>query len=138
MLLLYCKCMHVQTILVASADYEEASVIVECLDSAGYRVLLTDSGSGVSSIVNAERPDLLLLEWGLPDLSSLAVIRVLRADLSVAKTPIMLRGIAMREEDILLGLEAGADLCLREPFHPKVIVARVQSLLRRYQNSCPV
>lgn len=129
--------MQARTILVASADYEQTHVIVHCLFSVGYRVLVTDKGAGVVDLLLSKRPDLLLIEWGLPDLSSLAVIRAVRADASISRIPVLLRGLDMREEDVLLGLEAGADLCLREPFHPKVLVARVQSLLRRCHDLDP-
>jgi DNA-binding response OmpR family regulator len=120
-----------QMILVVSPNPDRSKMIGDCMERAGYQVLIADGGQNALETIHKKQPDLVLLEWKLPDLSSLALIRFIRSDELIARPIIILEGIEMKEEDVMLGLEAGADLCLKEPFHPKVIVARVRALLRR-------
>jgi len=83
-------------------------------------------------MIQEEKPALVILDYALPGFSSLAIIRALRAKGgNNGKLPVVLMGASMREEDVLIGLEVGADLCLAESFHPQVFVARIRSLLRR-------
>lgn len=120
-----------QTILVVSPDHDHSRRLRECLEKAGYRVLVVGLGLSALEMIQNRAPDLVLFDWKLPDLNSLAVIRQIRAGESTMQLPIILKGIEMVEEDLILGLEAGADLCLKEPFHPEVLIARVRALLRR-------
>jgi DNA-binding response OmpR family regulator len=82
-------------------------------------------------LIHTERPVLVILDFELPDYNSMAIIRSLRSESLNHHIPIILVGSTMQEEDALIGLEVGADLCLLETFHPQVFVARVRSLLRR-------
>ena len=123
--------MRKQTILVVSPDHEQCKSISDFLEGAGYEVLTANLGYTALEMIRDRKPDLMLLEWKLPDLSGLAVIRIIRSDKQISNLLIILEGMDMKEEDVMLGLEVGADLCLKEPFHPKVIVARIRALLRR-------
>ncbi len=120
-----------QTILVVSPSPDQSKMIGDCIERAGYQVLIADGGQSALETIRKKKPDLVLIEWRLPDLSSLALIRMVRSDEQITRPIIILEGVEMKEEDVMLGLEAGADLCLKEPFHPKVIVARIRALLRR-------
>jgi len=71
----------------------------------------------------------------LPGINSLAIIRSLRSEEINGRIPVILIGANLHEEDVLIGLEVGADLCLLEAFHPQVFVARVRSLIRRAETS---
>ncbi len=88
-------------------------------------------GSAVLELIHSMDPALVILDIDLPDYNSLAIIRALRAEEILSHTPVILMGPGVREEDVLLGLEVGADLCLLETYHPQVFIARVRSLLRR-------
>jgi DNA-binding response OmpR family regulator len=94
----------------------------------------TRRGTGVIDLIQAEKPTLIILDEELPDYNSLAIIRSLRSDGMNDSLFVILMGSNMREEDVLIGLEVGADLCLLETFHPQVFVARVRSLLRRTES----
>lgn len=120
-----------QTILLISADPYHARLIQNCLAEAGYRVLTSESGERALEIIRIKKPGLVVLDWKLPDLSGLAIIRIIRADERMPKLPIILVGGQMRDEDRLIALETGADLCLAETFQPKVFIARARALLRR-------
>ncbi len=119
--------------MVVSSDHYRSALVRDCLEQAGYRVWLAETAQSLALAISAIKPDLLLLDWKLPDQNSLALIRDLRSDRQAAGLLIILWGTDMKEEDIMLGLEAGADMCLREPFHPQVLVARVRAVLRRSQ-----
>lgn len=128
--------MEKEIVLVASSDLYQTKVLQSSLEGAGYVVITCDSGESALQIVHQARPILLVLEWKMPDLSGLAIIRILRSEAQFARLPIMLIGAGMSEEDRLLGFETGADVCLSEAFDPKVFVARARALLRRiYENN---
>lgn len=85
-------------------------------------------------LILVEKPSLIILDIELPDFNSLAIIRSLRSEEFSSHTPVILIGSNLQEEDVLIGLEVGTDLCLLEPFHPQLFVARVRSLLRRAES----
>ncbi len=119
-------------ILLFSADNSLIQPVTGCLKEAGYKVILSQQGIGALDTIQKEKPALVILDHDLPGLNSLAIIRALRADGgNNGRLPVILMGANMREEDVLIGLEIGADLCLAESFHPQVFMARVRSLLRR-------
>jgi DNA-binding response OmpR family regulator len=120
-------------ILLITADDSTANNMLISLQQAGYKVVRISRGTGAIEVIKAEKPGLLILDVELPDYNSLAIIRALRSNGSNNQLPVILMGSHMHAEDVLLGLEIGADLCLMETFHPQVFVARVRSLLRRYQ-----
>jgi DNA-binding response OmpR family regulator len=120
-------------ILLITADDSTANNMLISLQQAGYKVVRISRGTGAIEVIKAEKPGLLILDVELPDYNSLAIIRALRSNGSNNQLPVILMGSNMHAEDVLLGLEIGADLCLMETFHPQVFVARVRSLLRRYQ-----
>jgi DNA-binding response OmpR family regulator len=130
--------MFKQTILVVTPNADPSNVICASLEEAGYQVVVASLGQSALSAIHNLRPELVFLEWRLPDLNSLALIRSIRSDEWAANLPIIIHGTDMQDEDFLMGLEAGADFCLREPFHPGVFIARVRALLRRCHDFAPV
>jgi DNA-binding response OmpR family regulator len=117
--------------MLISADEDLTRSVSTCLLQAGYKVTHTSRGSKAMELIHAEHPTLIVLDHGLADYNSLAIIRALHVETLNHRIPIILIGATLREEDALIGLEVGADLCLLETFHPQVFVARVRSLLRR-------
>jgi DNA-binding response OmpR family regulator len=118
-------------ILLISADDSMSHSVCSCLIASGHKVIHISCGVGATDIIRAEKPALVVLDIALPDFNSLAIVRSIRSDGLSDTLPVILIGSNMKEEDVLIGLEAGADLCLLENFHPQVFVARVRSLLRR-------
>ena len=119
-----------QKIMVISPDSNQAGSMVACLQGAGYRAAAAEVSQGALDDLCRQNPDLLLLEWQLPDLSALSLARQIRQDGCLSKVPVILMGAGIGEEDALLALDAGADQCWREPFNPRVLVARVRAFLR--------
>jgi two-component system OmpR family response regulator len=118
-------------ILLITADDSMATSIITCLSQSGYQVVRSARGMSALELIHAEKPACLILDVELPDYNSMAIIRSLRSTDGDERLPVILMGSNLREEEALLGLEVGADLCLRETFHPQVFVARIRSLLRR-------
>ncbi len=118
-------------ILIISADDTLTHPIITCLVQAKYKVTHTSYGQAGLELIRLENPRLVVLDINLTDFNSLAIIRALRSDELSHHIPVILVGSNMKEDDVLLSLEVGADLCLRDAFHPQVFIAHVRSLLRR-------
>ena len=118
----------VSTVLVVDDEPKITRLVGDYLDRAGLRVVQAATGSDALDRARAERPDLIVLDLGLPDLDGLDVLRRLRAESSV---PIVILTARSDETDLVVGLELGADDYVVKPFGPKELVARVRALLRR-------
>jgi DNA-binding response OmpR family regulator len=116
------------TILLVEDTRELAQVIARELASSGYRALLAGNGRAALDLHARERPDLVILDWMLPGMSGLDVLRELR---STAATPILMLTARGEEADRVIGLELGADDYLPKPFSMRELIARVRALLRR-------
>jgi DNA-binding response OmpR family regulator len=121
-------------IMLISADTSMSLSVITCLSQTGYKVIHVTKGGGAIDLIHAEKPSLIIIDMVLPDYNSLTIIRSIRSEELYNRTPVILMGSNIREEDVWIGLEVGADLCLLETFHPQVFVARVRSLLRRTES----
>ena len=117
-----------QTILVVDDEPKIARLARDYLEHAGFAVLTAGDGSSALRAVGARRPDLIVLDLGLPGLDGLDVMRSIR---SAGSTPIVVLTARDTELDKLLGLELGADDYVTKPFSPRELVARVRAVLRR-------
>ena len=116
------------TILLVEDAYELAQVISRELEVSGYRVLHAGDGIAALQMHSAEQPALVILDWMLPKLDGLEVLRRLRQS---AATPVLMLTARGEETDRVVGLELGADDYLTKPFSMRELVARVRALLRR-------
>ena len=116
------------TVLVVEDEIEIARVVRDYLRNAGFEVIVVgDGGSAVASVRSA-KPDLLVLDLGLPGRDGLDVAREIRRS---SDTPIVMLTARGDETDRVVGLEIGADDYVVKPFSPKELVARVRAVLRR-------
>jgi two-component system, OmpR family, alkaline phosphatase synthesis response regulator PhoP len=116
------------TVLVVEDEIEIARVVRDYLRKAGFEVIVVgDGGSAVASVRSA-KPDLLVLDLGLPGRDGLDVAREIRR---WSDTPIVMLTARGDETDRIVGLEIGADDYVVKPFSPKELVARVRAVLRR-------
>ena len=97
----------------------------------GHEVLLAPSGAEGLRIARDARPDLVLLDWMLPDTPGLSFARKLRSERRTVAVPIILLTGRGCESDKITGLEAGADDYLIKPFSPRELLARIKAVLRR-------
>jgi two-component system alkaline phosphatase synthesis response regulator PhoP len=118
----------VPTVLVVDDAPEILRLTRDYLEHAGFAVLTASEGPEAIKLVRTRRPDLVVLDLGLPGLDGLDVTRELRRDSSV---PIIMLTARADESDKLVGLELGADDYVTKPFSPKELVARVRAVLRR-------
>jgi two-component system, OmpR family, alkaline phosphatase synthesis response regulator PhoP len=118
-------------IMVINPDRYQVGKMVACLQDAGYQVASSELAESALDDLCRQSPDMLLLEWQLPGLEVLHLVRNIRQDGCLARLPVILMGAGIREEEALQALESGADQCWREPFNPRLLVARVRAYLRR-------
>src|SRR5512133_2811626 len=117
-----------QRILVVEDEMQIARTLRDYLEVAGYEVTVVGDGGAALASARGERPDLVVLDLGLPTIDGLDVARELRR---TATTPIVMLTARGEESDRIVGLELGADDYLVKPFSPKELVARVRAVLRR-------
>ena len=103
------------------------------LEQEGFRTLIARDGADALELARRELPDLLLLDWMLPEMDGLEVCRVLKRDDKTRHIPIVMLTVKSEETDKVLGLEMGADDYITKPFSPRELVARVKAILRRAQ-----
>ncbi|HSN19000.1 MAG TPA: phosphate regulon transcriptional regulator PhoB [Gammaproteobacteria bacterium] len=123
--------MEEKSILVVEDERAIREMVVFTLKRAGFSVREAEDANAARHAVADRRPDLVLLDWMLPDLSGLELARSLRREDATRELPIMMLTARAAEDDKVLGLESGADDYLTKPFSSRELVARIQALLRR-------
>jgi len=115
-------------IMVVDDDQDLAEMLGIVLTGAGYEVDLVNRGDEVMPVFNAQNPDLVLLDVMLPGLNGVEVCKLIRENSMV---PIVMLSAKGDKQDIVAGLEAGADDYMVKPFEPSELVARMKVRLRR-------
>ena len=116
------------TILVVEDAHDLAQVITRELEANGYQVVLASDGRQALTLHASTQPALVILDWMLPGLDGLEVLRRLRQS---APTPVLMLTARGEETDRVVGLELGADDYLTKPFSMRELLARVRAQLRR-------
>ena len=122
------------TILIIEDEPDIAELIEYNLSQSGYSILVSNNGE--KGIENARKhlPDLILLDLMLPGIHGIDVCRILKNDKDTSSVSIIMLTALGQEEDIIKGLETGADDYVTKPFSFPVLEARIQSVLRRVKN----
>ncbi|HEY3684551.1 MAG TPA: response regulator transcription factor [Streptosporangiaceae bacterium] len=115
-------------ILVAEDDPKQAELVRRYLEREGHTTVVTHDGRAALDEARARRPDLVVLDVMMPRVDGLDVCRVLRAESDVA---VLMLTARTTEDDLLLGLDLGADDYMTKPYSPRELMARVRTLLRR-------
>ena len=103
------------------------------LEKAGFRTVVAQDGAKGLEAARREVPDLILLDWMLPEMEGLEVCRLLKQDRATKHIPVIMLTVKSDEADKVLGLELGADDYVTKPFSQRELLARIKSLLRRSQ-----
>jgi two-component system, OmpR family, alkaline phosphatase synthesis response regulator PhoP len=119
------------TILLVDDEPKIVQLGRDYLERAGFNVLTAADGLAAVAAFRSGRPDLIVLDLGLPGRDGLDVTRLVRKESGVPIVMLTARG---EESDKLVGLELGADDYMVKPFSPKELVARVRAVLRRSQS----
>src|ERR1041384_6825895 len=117
-----------KTILVVDDEPSIAQIAGDYLRHGGFGVITASNGADALALARAQRPDLIVLDLGLPRMDGLEVARTLRREGDI---PIIMLTARIEESDRLAGLELGADDYMTKPFSPRELVARGRSVLRR-------
>ncbi|MFF0794086.1 response regulator transcription factor [Streptomyces spiralis] len=118
-------CAHV---LVAEDDEMQAELIRRSLLAEGHTATVVHDGRAALDAARLHRPDLVVLDLMLPVIDGFGVCRVLRRDDDV---PVLMLTARSTEDDVLLGLELGADDYMTKPYSPRELMARIRTVLRR-------
>jgi DNA-binding response OmpR family regulator len=121
-----------RTILVVDDEPTLRETLVDALEADGFRVVSAADGREALATFRAERPDLVLLDLMLPELSGVEVCRIIRAESSV---PIVMLTAKDSELDKVVGLELGADDYVTKPFSLRELSARIRALFRRSEQA---
>ena len=121
-----------KTILVVDDEPKITQLVRDYLEGAGYGVRVAHDGKTALSLAKTEKPDLIVLDLGLPQMDGLDFTREYR---KVSNAPIIMLTARSEELDKLIGLELGADDYITKPFSPKELVARVRVVFRRIENA---
>ena len=115
-------------ILVVDDEPKIANLARDYLEHAGFSVFIAADGRAALLEIRQRRPDLVVLDLGLPEVDGLDVLRTVRRE---SQLPVVILTARDDELDTVLGLELGADDYLTKPFSPRELVARVRAVLRR-------
>jgi DNA-binding response OmpR family regulator len=121
-----------RTILVVEDETTLRETLAEALEAEGFRVVQAPDGREALTRFRADRPDLILLDLMLPELSGIEVCRIVRAESSV---PIVMLTAKDSELDKVVGLELGADDYITKPFSLRELTARIRALFRRSEQT---
>src|SRR5919202_3577006 len=116
-------------VLLVEDEPELRRLVMRELEAAGYHVRYAADGLAAVQLFAADPPDLVILDWMLPGLDGLEVLRRLR---QTSPVPVLMLTARAEEVDRVVGLEVGADDYLTKPFSTRELVARVRALLRRH------
>src|SRR6185312_14728698 len=119
-----------QRVLIVDDEPRYVRLIAVNLEASGYETLAARDGKSALDLAAAQKPDLVLLDIGLPAMDGFEVCRRIR---EFSASPIIMLTAKAGEADKVRGLDAGADDYLTKPFGPAELLARIRAVLRRVQ-----
>ena len=122
-------------ILIAEDEGALVTLLRYNLEREGYRVLQAQDGEEALLVANEQKPDLVLLDWMLPQLSGIEVCRRLRGRQETRNVPIIMLTARGEENDRIRGLDTGADDYITKPFSMTELLARLRAVMRRIRPS---
>jgi len=118
-------------ILIADDDRVTSRFVRSLLQGEGYEVLVADDGEHAFELALEHRPDLIVSDLIMPYRDGFEVLRALRGEKRLARIPVVILSMKDREEDIVRGLEEGADDYVVKPFKARELVVRIRKQLQR-------
>jgi len=119
-------------VLVAEDDPKQAELARRYLEHEGHAVVVVADGRAALEQIRSDPPDLMVLDVMMPRVDGLDVCRILRRE---SDLPVLMLTARTTEDDLLLGLDLGADDYMTKPYSPRELAARVRTLLRRTQSA---
>lgn len=118
-------------VLIVEDEPAQVEVLRYNLENKGFRTAVASAGEEALLLADEEEPDLVILDWMLPDISGIEICRRLKSQQKTKTMPIIMLTARGEEEDRIRGLESGADDYVVKPYSPNEMIARVQAVLRR-------
>lgn len=129
--------MSKKTILVVDDEPAIRDMISTALDVAGFDCLQAENAQQAHAMIIDEHPDLVLLDWMMPGTSGIELIRRLQRDELTNSIPVIMLTAKTAEDNMIQGLEVGADDYITKPFSPRALIARINAVLRRAESELP-
>jgi len=123
--------MSLRQILIVEDERPIRDMIAFGLRRAGFEVVEAEDCREARARIADRRPDLILVDWMLPDMSGLELTRTLKKDKDTREVPVIMLTARAEEQDKVSGLEGGADDYVTKPFSPRELLARINAVLRR-------
>ncbi|MEJ7838092.1 MAG: response regulator transcription factor [Thermomicrobiales bacterium] len=123
--------MHKQSVLVVDDEATIVRLLRATLESNGYAVASCNHGRDVLPILNDQRPDLVILDVSMPEMSGFEVLRDIRSSSQSPAVPVIMLTARTGDLDKLQGFQSGADDYVTKPFNPDELLARISAVLRR-------
>ena len=122
-------------LLIADDEPNQLELLSYNLSQSEFEVICSNDGQEALEMIEDHRPDLVILDWMMPNMSGIDVCRTLRSRSETKLLPVILLSARGEEGDKTLGLDVGADDYISKPFSPRELISRVKALLRRSRPS---
>ena len=119
------------SILIADDEPNQVELLSFNLAKAGYIVHKAYDGRQAADMIEELRPDLVILDWMMPEMSGIDVCKLVRKSDELKSTPVIMLSARGEEGDKTFGLDIGADDYITKPFSPRELIARIKAVLRR-------
>ena len=123
------------TVLVVEDEKSISTLIQYNLEKEGFKVYTSETGEDGFKQIKKNLPDLVLLDWMLPDLSGIDICKQIKKDIKLKSIPVIMLTAKSEEVDKIRGFETGADDYITKPFSTKELILRIQALLKRVKPS---
>lgn len=123
------------SILLVEDEQSIVTLIKYNLEKEGFKVFCSETGEDALKIIKEKIPDLVILDWMLPDTSGIDVCRQIKIDKKLKNIPVLILTAKGEPDDKIKGLEVGADDYVTKPFNNKELLLRVKSLIKRSKPS---
>lgn len=118
-------------VLVAEDDPVTREMIIYKLEAEGYDTVVAEDGTAALALAQEHAPDIAVLDVHMPGMSGFEVCRMMRADPSATRIPVIMLTASVQDADIATGFDSGADDYVPKPFSPRELVSRIQAALAR-------
>ena len=122
-------------ILLVEDEKSIVTLIKYNLEKEGFKVFCSETGEDALKIIKEKTPDLVILDWMLPDTSGIDVCRQIKIDKKFKNIPVLILTAKGEPDDKIKGLEVGADDYVTKPFNNKELLLRIKSLIKRSKPS---
>ena len=123
--------MSERTVLVVDDEFAIRDMLRMALEILDFRCLEADNIQDAYAVIVDHRPDIVLLDWMLPGGTGIELLRRLKRDETTREIPVIMLTAKTTEDNVIQGLDVGADDYITKPFAPRELIARIRALLRR-------